>query len=473
MQEAAVAGDLRRQPDAPKRRRPPFRARGAAFGAAIGQTRPHVVQQKVGVGPDQLEALLRLILQPVGDEFRHVAASAARLVEDLLAGQDQRIGRLAPRGHRKVARIEGDEVEARPIDLQPVADAGLLAALGAAAGGLGLGAIARRVGMERRRQPHVAREGARRLLLDGRCARLQAKAAQHRHAEFDRGHDLRPPRDPVAIGVLRVGMGQDVGRRDRLQQPQPDHLRRHAGREQDLARIAHAGGGEGVGRRLQLDHRAVLQRDGLGGIGHVHPPLGGLARRGEVLQLPAIDRMRQGRVPLRDPLGRGPARDRQSQEHRDPRPLGRVRRMAAPVLQVAILAAARIEERPQPVRRLGRGGRRDPGLAEQRIAQLEIHLALEGHVARALREGIGRLQHAHRGAAARLVLELLGPGVVLRRGQDRGDALLFGRGAGDDLQVTVVQPGPHLRPKGRGEGGETGHGEEENPQLASLHVFPL
>ena len=42
---------------------------GAAFGAVVGKARPHVVQEKVGVGPDQLEALLGLVCQAVGDEF--------------------------------------------------------------------------------------------------------------------------------------------------------------------------------------------------------------------------------------------------------------------------------------------------------------------------------------------------------------------------------------------------------------------
>ena len=79
--------------------------------------------------------------------------------------------------------------------------------------------------------------------------------------------------------------------------------------------------------------------------------------------------------------------------------------MTPPVFQVAVLAAARIEQRPEPVGSVGRGRSRHPVLTEDRIADLEVELTLEIHVAGREREGIGGVGRAARGgAAARLVL---------------------------------------------------------------------
>ena len=63
--------------------------------------------------------------------------------------------------------------------------------------------------------------------------------------------------------------------------------------------------------------------------------------------------------------------------------------MPAPVLQMAVLAGARIEQRPEPVGGIGRSRRRDPVLAEDGVADLEVELALEVHVAGGGGEGVG------------------------------------------------------------------------------------
>ena len=77
--------------------------------------------------------------------------------------------------------------------------------------------------------------------------------------------------------------------------------------------------------------------------------------------------------------------------------------MAAAVLQMAVLAGARVEQRPEPVRGVGRGRRRDPVLAEDAVADLEVELALEIHIAGGKREGVRRVGRAARGGlAARL-----------------------------------------------------------------------
>ena len=75
------------QPDAPQRRRAPLVAVGIALGPMIGEPLAHVVQQEVGIGPDQLE-LVRLVRRIArGDELRRVAGDAAGFVERLLAAQ--------------------------------------------------------------------------------------------------------------------------------------------------------------------------------------------------------------------------------------------------------------------------------------------------------------------------------------------------------------------------------------------------
>src|SRR3990170_5420051 len=79
--------------------------------------------------------------------------------------------------------------------------------------------------------------------------------------------------------------------------------------------------------------------------------------------------------------------------------------MATAVLQVAALAGAGIEQRPEPIGGIGRGRRRYPILAEDAVAHLEVELALEVHIAGGEREGVGGIGRAARGrAAARLLL---------------------------------------------------------------------
>ena len=53
---------LLRQPNPPKWRRAPFLPGRARFGAVVGKGRAHIVQQHIGIGPNQLKALLSAIL---------------------------------------------------------------------------------------------------------------------------------------------------------------------------------------------------------------------------------------------------------------------------------------------------------------------------------------------------------------------------------------------------------------------------
>ena len=87
--------------------------------------------------------------------------------------------------------------------------------------------------------------------------------------------------------------------------------------------------------------------------------------------------------------------------------------MAAAILQMAVLAGAGVEQRPQSVGGIGRGRRRYPALAEDAVADLEIELALEIHVAGGEREGVGgRGRAARRGTAAGFILSLFELGEV-------------------------------------------------------------
>jgi len=65
------------------------------------------------------------------------------------------------------------------------------------------------------------------LVFHRRRPRFQAKAAQHGLVIFNRPNHIGAAGNAVAIRVVRVGMGQDVGGRNGLEQAQADHLRRN------------------------------------------------------------------------------------------------------------------------------------------------------------------------------------------------------------------------------------------------------
>ena len=86
-------------------------ARRLAVGAMIGEPLAHVVQQEIGVRPDQLVGEMRLARRFAGHEFRLVAAGAADRIEQLLALQHLGVCGIAPRRDGKVVGIERDELE--------------------------------------------------------------------------------------------------------------------------------------------------------------------------------------------------------------------------------------------------------------------------------------------------------------------------------------------------------------------------
>ena len=111
MQEQRVTVDGLGKADAPERRRAPFASRSLAVGAVVCKSLAHVVQQEVGVRPDQLMRKMRLARRFAGHEFRLVATRTANGIEQLLALQQFWVRRIAPRRHGEVVRVEGDELE--------------------------------------------------------------------------------------------------------------------------------------------------------------------------------------------------------------------------------------------------------------------------------------------------------------------------------------------------------------------------
>ena len=98
--------------------RAPFPARRPCFGTIVGQTFTHVVQQQIGIRPNQLETLFRLAFQTVCNKRRLMAGDAANRSGILLC----RAGFQGPSTSRrarnaKIAAVECDEVETRIVNL--------------------------------------------------------------------------------------------------------------------------------------------------------------------------------------------------------------------------------------------------------------------------------------------------------------------------------------------------------------------
>ena len=244
---------------------------------------------------------------------------------------------------------------------------------------------------------------------------------------------------------------------DLLDQTEADHLRRHA-RRQRRPRVERPVTGllDRIARLAQRDFGPVAERHRDFLIGDAHAPLAGKAGHGEVLQLPAVDRIGEiqhrmvgdRRFPPRR-LGRAG----EAQEHRGGVAIA-LGRVAAPVLQMTALAGARVEQRAEPVGRLRRGGRRHPEFPEQRVAELERALFLEGDVGRGMREGVLVGPLLRRAGAALHQLEPFGLGKILRRPGD-------GLDAGEVLGVKVGAGGRDVQVAGNSRTGQQPDGQQE------------
>jgi hypothetical protein len=134
----------------------------------------------------------------------------------------------------------------------------------------------------------------------------------------------------------------------------------------------------------QFDFMAVGETHRLAHVVDAHAAFGGEARVGHVLQLRAIDRLGYHADAFDQPVVQWPGRNRQAHQHRHG--VGRPRRwrVAAAVLDVAVLAGIGVEQRAQAVAR-GGGGRCDhPGVAEKAVADAEVQAPGRHQVGRGL-----------------------------------------------------------------------------------------
>src|SRR5438445_12178856 len=95
MQIESVAVDRCGQANTPGRRRASFTAARLSYPLSVREALAHVVQQEVGIGPDQLEGLRLVGRAAHGDEVRRMAVNAAHLIELFLAGENLRLADIA------------------------------------------------------------------------------------------------------------------------------------------------------------------------------------------------------------------------------------------------------------------------------------------------------------------------------------------------------------------------------------------
>ncbi len=108
-----MAADALGQPDAPERRRAPFAAGRVADLLAVGQAVAQIVQQEIGIGPDQLERRTPCPARRGASRISACGRRRSRDVEDLLALEHIRLVHVAARRHGEILRIEGNEIHDR------------------------------------------------------------------------------------------------------------------------------------------------------------------------------------------------------------------------------------------------------------------------------------------------------------------------------------------------------------------------
>ena len=217
------------QADAPERRGAPFTAVGTRLPAgcrpglrpcraAAGRCRARSVGRLLGVG----DAFL------LGDVLRAVAGDAAALVELLLAAQHGDGSSMSRRaGTARFPRIEENFVHDFGAGFEAIMCAFALAVARSTAGVLALGVQSpngrsRKAGWRCRcrrpwrRYSADAASGCRPSSRSGRAGSfcLPCSSAPD---------PIGPAGDAVAIGVLGIGLGQNVVLGDRLQEAEADH----------------------------------------------------------------------------------------------------------------------------------------------------------------------------------------------------------------------------------------------------------
>lgn len=314
--------------------------------APRGDRRPalaHIVQQEIGIGPDELEACRIAFGEAMRHEIRLMTCRTAAFIEDLPPLQNLRIINAAARRNTKILAVEGHEAEPGLIYLKTVL-LGVVTMFGGTTIALQIRTLPRTSRMDWIGNTDIAHKGACRLLQDRRVSRLVSEPAQHWPVVDIRPDNLRTTGNPVAICVIGIGKCQNVGTRDGFQKPHPDHLRRYARREHGLrmhrtiTQVARMVGGLAKSR-----HLAIRQR-------HLHlfilnfqAVLGLVAGQAEILKLRSVGRLWRSRmraldIALQSPQLRIICRNGDAQEERYGIVVRSCRRMPAAILDMATLA---------------------------------------------------------------------------------------------------------------------------------------
>ena len=218
---------------------------------------------------------------------------------------------------------------------------------------LSLGAVTPGVERQRTRDAHVVGERFRGLIVHRRLSCLPAESAEH-HSLLGTAPDaIRPARNTVAVGVMRVCPGDDVALRDGLEKAEADHGRRDTG-TQHGARMHRAIGGfaDRVAGLSQLHDVATGELDGYLLVLDDDFSFGLPAADRVVLELNPVSGLGNDRdtaISAASAFRLIACRNRQMQHQRDVVFLSGARGAATPVPNVTAPAAARIVERPEPV----------------------------------------------------------------------------------------------------------------------------
>lgn len=210
--------------------------------------------------------------------------------------------------------------------------------------------------------------------------------------------------------VVRVLVGQQVGFGDGLEQAQADHRRGDPGGEAGVrVQRAVAELADLQGRAAQLDLVAVREGDAVVVVGHADLAFRGHAGDGHVLQLGAVDRLRDHAQAFDHSRVVRLVGDRQAYQHRHRVAVVWLWWMAATIAHVAVLAGVGVEQRAEAIAGRGGGGSDHPGVAEEAVADGEVQASLGREVGRGQRIGVA-IAALHRRLAAGERLAGLGLG---------------------------------------------------------------
>ena len=254
----------------------------------------------------------------------------------------------------------------------------------APAGRLPLGAFTPWRRSKRTGNSNVPGHRGRALIDDSRSPRLPAEPAEHHPAVFRTPHPPRSAGYPIAVRIVGISPGKDVGYGNRLDEPQPDHRRRDPGARHDL-RIERAVPGIDyrVTRLLQGDLRAVIKHHLPLVAGDPDLPFRRQPRNRDILKLRAVGRLGNHRRAPRSEqreLFLHAGWDRKPNQHRYRAVISIDRGMATSVLQVTTLARASVVQRPESVGASGRARGGYPRPAKEAVPDRELCTRFEQHV---------------------------------------------------------------------------------------------